>query len=311
MKSNGLCIYIESLRIARHISQELFVMNVISLRQYRRYLKGESDIPYTVVNQLSSKVGMKTDAILREFEIAKVEETNKMNKLYNFAVNYDHVNFTEFSKSISIEHIIEPVNILLFKHSSMLDEYYKRKLTTEEMRDMSINLVNYPGVLDQGVINTIELLILTFLMDVMPLIEQNRIIDKISQYLNDSKIIVSGGNEKVLTLILARLAKHSGIIESYQQVIRFCNIAINRNKTLLSYYLMDYLYYYKSLAYYKLEDQKQFEISLNKCFNILEFDGNALKTQKFINLINEDYQIDFKNYILDLYQKNKEIKPIK
>jgi transcriptional regulator with XRE-family HTH domain len=305
MKSNTLCIYIESLRIARHISQEAFLHEIVSIRQYRRYLRGESDIPFSVISQLTARLGLKTDTILREFEVAKIEETEKINSLYNLAVNYDHKKFAELAKTISIEHIIEQSNVLLYKHSIMLNKYYSNKITADQVKKMSMDLINYPTVLQQGVLNTIELLILTFLIDVLPIEEQSKIIDTITLYLNDSKVIVSGGNERVLTLILARLAKHSGILESYDQVIKFCNLAIKRNKTLHSFYIMDYLYYYKSLAYYSLNDQENFEIAITKCFNILEFEGNEIKTKKFINLINEDYNIDFKNYVLDLYVKKR------
>lgn len=305
MKSNTLSIYIERLRIARHIPQETFVHDIVSIRQYRRYLKGESDVPFTVISQLTTKLGMKTDTILREFEVAKVEETNKMNKLYNLAVNYDHKKFEELEKTISIDHIIESSNILLYKHSIMLNKFYSKKITAVQIKDMSKELINYPSVLEQGVLNTIELLVLTFLIDVLPLKDRTKIIEKITEYLNDSKIIVSGGNEKVLTLILARLAKHSGILESFDQVIKFCDLAISRNISLLSFYIMDYLYYYKSLAYYKLGDQENFEISLTKCFNVLEFENNDSKTKKFIALINDDYDIDFKNFVLDLYNKKR------
>jgi transcriptional regulator with XRE-family HTH domain len=305
MISSTLIIYIERLRIARHISQETFVDGVVSIRQYRRYLKGESEVPFSVIHQLTSKLGLKTDTILREFEVAKVEETIKLNKLYNLCINYDHVKFAELAKTISADQIIESANILLYEHSMLLNKFYTKKISLEEIGRMSKELIDYPLVLEKGAINTIELLILTFLIDVLPEEDQIKIISKITEYLYNSAIVVSGGNEKVLTLILARLAKHSGIKESYEEVIKFANLAIKRNKTLLSYYLMDYLYYYKSLAYHKLGDQKNFEISLTKCFNILYFEGIDRKIAKFKSLINEDYDIDFESFVLDLYSKKK------
>jgi transcriptional regulator with XRE-family HTH domain len=305
MKSNTLIIYIEQLRVARHISQESFLYGVVSVRQYRRYLRGESDVPFSIISQLAAKLGLKTDTILREFEVAKVEETTKMTSLYNFAVNYDHENFAKLVKTISIEHIIEPSNVLLYKHSIMLNDYNSRKISAEQIRRMSIDLINYPSVLEQGVLNTMELIVLIFLIDVLPREDQNKIIENITLYLNDSRVIVAGGNERVLTLILAKLAQHAGILESYEQVIKFCNLAINRNRKLHSFYNMEYLYYYKSLAYYKLGNQEKFENALTKCFNILEFEGNENKTKKFINLINEDYDIDFQSYVLDLYTKRR------
>jgi len=303
MKNNGLCIYLEQLRSARHISQFSFVDEVISLRQYRRYLKGESDIPFSVVAQLAAKLGIKTDTILREFEIARLEETKTMNNLYNLAVNYAHKEFFNLVKSINPENIIEASNLLLYKHSVALNDYYRKAITTTQVREINKELVNYPSVLDQGILSTIEMLILTFLIDVIPVEEQNKIIEKLSYYLNDQSLILSGGNYKVYTLILARLAKHSGILESYDQVIEFCDLGIKRNLKLYSFYLMEFFYYYKSLAYHALGDEENFRVSLKKCFNILEFEGNDNKIKKFVNLINDDYHIEFKNYILELYQK--------
>lgn len=306
MKNNGLCIYLEQLRSARHISQFSFVDDIISLRQYRRYLKGESDIPFSVVAQLAGKLGIKTDTILREFEVARLEETQTMNNLYNLAVNYAHKEFFNLANSINPDNIIEGSNLLLYKHSITLNDYYRKAITVTQVREINKELINYPSVLDQGILSTSEMLILTFLIDVMQNEDQNRIIDKLSIYLNDKSLILSGGNERVYTLILARLAKHSGILESYEQVIKFCDLGIKRNLKLFSYYLMEFFYYYKSLAYHALGDDENFKVSLKKCFNILEFEGNENKVKKFANLINSDYHIEFKNYVLDLYQKEQE-----
>jgi len=306
IKNNGLCIYLEQLRSARHISQLSFVEDIISLRQYRRYLKGESDIPFSVVAQLASKLGIKTDTILREFETVRLEETKTMNSLYNLAVNYAHKEFSSLFKTINPDSIIEFSNLLLYKHSITINDYYRKAISVPQVREMNKDLVNYPTVLDQGILSTSEMLILTFLIDVMPVEDQNKIIEKLSYYLDDQKLIISGANDKVYTLILARLAKYSGILESYHQVIEFCDIGIKRNLTLFSFYLMEFFYYYKSLAYYHLGDDENFKLSLKRCFNVLEFEGNENKIKKFVNLINDDYDIEFKTYVLDMYQKEQE-----
>ncbi|AUD63166.1 hypothetical protein BK010_06030 [Tenericutes bacterium MO-XQ] len=306
IKNNGLCIYLEQLRSARHISQLSFVEDIISLRQYRRYLKGESDIPFSVVAQLASKLGLKTDTILREFEALRLEETKTMNDLYNLAVNYAHKEFNNLLKTINPENIIEASNLLLYKHSITVNDYYRKAITHPQVRQMNIDLVNYPAVLEQGILSTYEMLILTFLIDVMPVDDSNKIIDKLSSYLNDQRLIISGGNDKVYTLILAKLAKRSGILESYHQVIKFCEIGITRNRSLYSYYLMEFFYYYQSLAYHRLGDDENFKLSLKRCFNVLEFEGNENKIKKFVNLINDDYDIEFKTYVLDMYQKEQE-----
>jgi len=305
MKSNTLCILIEQMRSARNISQTEFVGDVISMRQYRRYLKGESDLPFTVLDQLAAKLGLTTDTILREFETARIKETKKINRLYNLVVNYAFDQFLEEKNHISKNNIIERSNLLLYEHSLTLYDFYKKNISQFQVRDVNELLVNYPDVLSQGMINTIEMLILTFLIDVVNQNEQNQIIERLSIYISDPKTIITGGNDKAFILILAKLAKHSGILENYPRVIELCNVGIKHNKDRYSYYLMDYFYYYQSLAYYRLNQMEQFKDALKKCFHVLEFEDNKRKINKFNDLISEDYDIDFKQYVLNLYHHNK------
>ena len=129
MKSKELCIFLEHLRSSRNLSQEQFTDQVVSLRQYRRYLSGESEIPFQVIQQLAEKISVKTDSLLREFENAKIAETEMVLKLFNFASNYAHDEFTKLSKENPLKHVIDKTNQLMYQHSIILDEYYSKKLT--------------------------------------------------------------------------------------------------------------------------------------------------------------------------------------
>ena len=50
--------YLEKLRISRNISRNDFVSGILSERQYRRYLKGESTMPNDKVHLLVTKLGL-------------------------------------------------------------------------------------------------------------------------------------------------------------------------------------------------------------------------------------------------------------
>ncbi len=297
MKSRELCTYLERLRSARGISQDKFTFDIVSLRQYRRYLNGESDIPFQIIHQLSERIGIKTNNLLREFEIAKVEETNTINDLYNLAVNMAHREFRAKLKEIPLEHIIDQTNKLLYQHSVIIHEYLTSTISKEYAALQNIKLIDYPKILDQLIITSVEMLILSSLLDLLDDNDRIRIADKLKSYLIDSSVVISGGNDRIYPLILFRLAKYSGMMSDDRSVIQYCDLAIKRSRVTKSYFLTDYFYYYSALANRNLGHQAKSDDMLFHCYNILQFESNQNKIRKFTELIEKDFSIDFSSFI--------------
>jgi transcriptional regulator with XRE-family HTH domain len=300
MDSKELSIYIERIRSARKVSQEQLTSDIVSLRQYRRYLNGTSDMPFDIFIKMIDKLGLKLSTVLPEIQNVKSEEYDFSNRLYNYAVNYNYDAFDKLLKQKKFDQFVDYNNKLLFDFSIIIKKYYQKILTREKTRELISNLINYPRILKNEILTDIELLLLSFMIDVSNKPVQNKVVDRVF-YIFKTKGIISGGNSRVIIMIAAKLAKYFGIREEYQRVLDFCDIAINRNKLYKSYYLSEYFYYYKSLAYYRLEDFPSYEYSLKKCFNVLELDENEMKMKKFEELINDDYNIDFKNYVINRY----------
>ncbi len=305
MKSKELCIFLERLRSARNLSQESFTDEIVSLRQYRRYLSGESVVPFQVIDQLSEKIGIKTDTLLREFEIANVEETKTVTKLFNLAVNYDHDGFLELSKELPVDQVIDKNNLLMYQHSIILDKLYSQQITLLQSGEMNARLINYPEILESQILTPTEMLILTSLIDSIDQSEHLQIIRKIEAFLDDRSTVFSGGNEKIYIFMLAKISKFFGIHEDYDNVLKFCKIGVELNISIKQFYLMEYLYYYQSLVYFKLENYADYEDTLVKCFSVLQFEGNQKKIEKFTNLIEEDFNIDFIEFAAKHFSKKE------
>lgn len=305
MKSKEICIFLERLRSARNLSQESFTDEIVSLRQYRRYLSGESEVPFQVIDQLSEKIGIKTDNLLREFEIANVEETKLVTKLFNLAVNYDHASFLELSKELPVEQVIDKNNQLMYQHSIILDKLYSQQITLRQSGEMNAMLINYPEILESQILTATEMLILTSLIDSLDQSEHYQIIKKIEAFLDDRTTVFSGGSEKIYIFMLAKISKFFGIHEDFDNVLKFCKIGIELNLSVKLYYLMEYFYYYQALVYYRLENFELYEDMLIRCFSVLQFEGNQKKIEKFTNLIEEDFNIDFIEFAANHFSKKQ------
>lgn len=303
MKSKELCIFLERLRSARNLSQESFTDGVVSLRQYRRYLSGESEVPFQVIDLLTEKIGVKTDNLLREFEVAQIQEGIIVTKLFNLAVNYAHDEFSKLSKELPFHEVIDKTNQLIYQHSIILDKLYTKQITVLEAAKSNADLINYPEILDSQIITTVEMLILSSLLDFFGEEHHLAIVEKAQKFINDPSLVITGGSEKMFIFILAKVAKFYGIHEDYENVISLCEIGVNQNLSIRSYYLMEYFYYYQALAYHKLEKFDFYEQMVVSCFNVLHFEGNTKKIEKFTKLIEEDFNIDFVEFVTNFYAK--------
>ena len=303
MKSKELCVFLERLRSARNLSQESFTDGIVSLRQYRRYLSGESDVPFQVILLLTEKIGVKTDNLLREFEIASFEETEIINNLFSLAVNYDHVGFLKLSKEIPLNRIIDKNNQLMYQHSVILDQLYSKNISVADAALSNAKLLNYPLILESQIITSVEMLVLSSLLDFLDESHHKAIVEKIQEFIADTSVVLSGRNEKTYIFILAKISKFFGIHEDYDKVIKFCEMGVEKNLSLRSYYLLDYFYYYQALAFYKLDRIEKYEQMIVNCFNVLHLEGNIKKIEKFTALIEEDFNINFIEFVTNFYAK--------
>ncbi len=100
-----------------------------------------------------------------------------------------------------------------------------------------------------------------------------------------------------------RLSKMHGMYKDFNQVIKLCDIAVERGKENKQYYLWEYFYYYKALAYFRLEDFRNFELNLFRCYNVLHMEGNNKKIEKFTSWIEKDFDIVFHTFIMKYMKK--------
>ena len=151
MNSKILSNFLEKLRYGRNLTQEEFVSNIVSIRQYKRYRSGECDIPYQILNRFSEKLQISIINLLTEFENEKLIETKLMNELYNAVVNEDNEKVDDYFKKINIELIIDPENKLYFHHSLQLNHFYRNRSSKNDMRLKTQILISYPEILNKGI----------------------------------------------------------------------------------------------------------------------------------------------------------------
>ncbi|MDD3126866.1 MAG: hypothetical protein WC479_04655 [Candidatus Izemoplasmatales bacterium] len=303
MNSMEISVFLENIRYGRKISQEDFCAGVVSLRQYQRYRSGECEITYEKLNQFASKLGIPTKKLMYEFEKNKSIQYKLIDLFYNAVVNRDVSLSRELKFKIEKNNIFDEDRLMYYKHALTLDEYFSGVNSKADTIDFTSKLINYPNVLKQKYLTDIEILILSFLLTIFESEEQSKVLKKIIELLDNEEWIMNGENNYAFSLILMRISKICGIQRDFNRVIQYCDMGIKRGIANKQYYLLEYFYYYESLAYFKLESFDMFEERLFKCYNVLHLEENKKKIEKFTNLIEKDFHINFDAFIINYLKK--------
>ncbi|MDY0294307.1 MAG: helix-turn-helix transcriptional regulator [Acholeplasmataceae bacterium] len=303
MKSKELTNYLERLRAARNISQESFTLGITSLRQYRRYLSGESDIPFQIIDKLCERLGVQTINLIRELETARTDESKEVDTFYNAVVYNNHLEVERLRKVLDHRAFIDNENRLVYQHSVTLYDFMNQRMTVEVAADLTKKLIGFNKISKQSIFTLTEMFILTSLLDLDPVAADKEMISsRLKEILNDSSIVLGSSVNYAYQIIIFRLAKYSGSNKSYSDVINYCKLGIKHGMSLMNFYLLEYFYYYAALAYYRIGDIANYESMLMKCFVALHLDDNEKKIEKFTQMINRDFNINFPEFVIEHYR---------
>jgi transcriptional regulator with XRE-family HTH domain len=301
--SKDLSLYFDKLRYERNMTQETFVTGIVSIRQFRRYLKGECDIPQDIINQLSRRLGFKPEYVIFDFESERVNETTLITNFYNAVANKDYIAAEDYNKQIRSKYIIDDVNRLYYTHTVNLLEMNRNIISEELFLEKTIKLIDFPNILKNRMLSNSEIMILSTLMSLRSFNEKEKIAERLKLYISQPNLIVSGHSEQIVLLCLQRLSQYEGINENYTEVIRLCNQGVEISKNHKVYYLLEYFYYFLSLAYHKLGNIKKYEESVFRCYATLYAENNEKKIDKFTYLIEDDYKISLHKFVQEYIKK--------
>ncbi len=307
--SKDLALYFDTLRFERGISQEDFVFDIVSIRQYRRYLKGDCKIPQTAINQFSKKLGFKPEHVILDFESARIEETKKITAYYNAVINNDAQKIVELEQSLHLNTIFDRNNRMLYQFALYIKQFRAKRMHEADLVARVKEMIGYPEILHMNRLSSAEVILMSNLLSYKSFSDQNLVAQKLKSFIQDTSHIISGYNERIKFLCLQRLSDYHGMKKEYSEVIKLCNYALEGLVQLKSYYLMDFFYYHQALAYYFLDDMSTHKDRLYRCYCILQAENIKPKIDKFIKRIESDFKVYFHQFIIqytpEFIEKNR------
>lgn len=296
-QSREFAFFIDKLRAFRNISQEDFLFDIVSMRQYRRYMNGDSTLSYHILDQLANRLGFNAEFIIMELETEKLKQTRLINELYNAVAGKNIDRAKELLMHIDERHLIDDNNRLLFNHSKNLFDFVSGINSEYVTINRTKKLVELDKLLKKKALSTSELLILVSFFYFKDFKEIHMIAEKLASYMDNNITIVSGQNIRVLALVLKELSRYFSITENYERMLYYAKEGIRYSKYMRSYYLLDTLFYFAGAACHELNLLTNRNDYLFQCISLLHMEANTEKISKYKELFKTNFGIDVEIFI--------------
>lgn len=297
-RSQDLALFLEKMRTFRNISQEEFTESIISNRQYQRYIRGDSPMPFHLLDAFAERLNIKKDLLLLEFDSHTLKETNIITDYFNAVNNNELTRAKEIKKNINSQFIIDHTNRIYFEYTDLLEKQLDQKIDKNTFVSKLKSLANYPKVLSQSGMSIIEVLISSTLLDYLTSNEQAVVINKFNSFFRNPNLVWSGNEIITYNVVLFRLSKYFGILSDYDNVIYYSNLGVKLNKESKYYINLEFYYYFLALSYFKKNHKEKFEYALFQCKSTLILLNNDSKNKMFDDWIKQDFDLDFNEFYM-------------
>jgi len=305
MKTFELMNYFENLRRKRNITQETFLHEIVSIRQYQRYRNATSIVPLEVISKMADRLGIDNRKILKDFEEKKVIEKESADHLYNLIVQGNLEEASTLILESEDKIFLQAENKKLFDISKALFEFEMKRISKYHFIDRLFTIIDYTNVLRVNVVTEVELLALG-LIYLKSEEHRKQVVSKFIEIYSNNGTSILGNSLYTDIQVLFWIAKYLGSNNEFKLVKSYCHKAIDLLHANHSNYHLDYFYYYLAMAHYYLEEKTEYNYNLQKCILVVSLKESEEYKSKMISKLERNFNIEVNNDMV--YYKNVEVK---
>jgi len=284
----------ENLRYDRKMSQEVYLDNVISQRQYYRYRNGESEVPFEVIIKFANKLQIPFLKLISSYQIYSEKEKEIVQEYFNLVLSRRLIEAKQFISKQKSLMLLDDQTKLFYQVSRILFDFYSKKITNLQLIDKLKRLINFNDIMKKEMLHDIEIYLIGLIMEHSD-DDRELIFAKIDSLRLNDKLLI-GGNSLLDLQVYFLVIKNLGRMNRYSEVIEMADLALDYTKKNYTYYLKEYFLYYKALAYFRLDQKNRFEETIfSTILSLYQLDD--FKRKYFIEMIKKDTKIDCKEFL--------------
>lgn len=302
-KSNDFARFIDQLRDSRNLSREAFVKNILSLRQYYRYIKGENSLKDETVNLLLERLEISPIHAYETFRKKQDKDYHDLTKVYEFIHLGKFKLAQEIFSSLELSPLLSTNNIKLLEYIEIRLDLHFERITQQQAHLEIIELLDYPDVLSKESLSYIEISCILFISDEMIKEDDYRLADYgYDLLIKDNQNQFSEFKDQLLPLQLT-VVKGLGRIGKFEESIELSQKAICEFEVHHPLNMLLSINYIKALSERELYKDDRYVETLLQIFSICRIMRNSSLVKQTKKLISNVF--DIKESDLIIYRKIK------
>lgn len=293
MISREMCVLLDDFRQKKKLSMIKFTDEIVSLRQYKRYLYGTSEMPFKMFVDLCSRIQTDPMYLIFELERKRIEQLTTLDDLNQAIITNDYKKADEIIEQFKAETLLDQANETYFQVQLLLMGFYKKEMPDVFYANQCAKLINYPAILTHDILSSIEMSGLALMLNFLPQPERQPVLDKLDRIVTEKAFEFINKDFYMLNSIRLKLAREYGMLRDFDKVIPLCEQVVRACENYQSYFNLDLAYYYLALSYMHLKDMEKAHHYLEKMYFALKVKPNVSAYEKYNKLIQKDFGFDF------------------
>ncbi len=263
-------LFIDGLRIERQLSRESLCEGIMSLSQYKRYLRGDTSIPNNKLLLLADRLKFSISDLHIMYRSRQDTQFKKIGKINKLIRERQYRNALDSINKMKSEVFISDYNKLYFDYCYITVQYNLKLVSDVHVLGMLSNLIDYPDCMKNESFTWLELSILFYIVIISSQMENYEPSERMYEILTSSFFQQTVLEESsLIPLFYSTLSQIMGAQKRYKEVIELTSKGIDYCLRLDIFTGLPRLFLFNSFANYDLDNCDLAIKNAKKAFMIL------------------------------------------
>lgn len=297
-KAREFGLFIDGLRIERNISRDDLCDEIMSLSQYKRYLRGDTSIPNAKLVQLADKLKFRITDIYSLFEKKHNENSKKIWEVYNLIKTNQLNKAFELSNNLKQDILVSQYNKLFYDYCMIKIQHGLGMVSDVHVLNLYSSLIDYPACTKNDSYNLAEISTLIAIVNISANIGNYSPMNHMYNILTSRTFNYSvSGDSSFLPSVYSSIARSLGTQDEHEKVLEITQMGIDYCLKYETSNALSHLMIYKSLALLNLGRQEEGKEEARKCFMHLYIENKTQKFGIFKKIFEDNYHITLDDLI--------------
>ncbi|AIO19546.1 hypothetical protein KQ51_01670 [Candidatus Izimaplasma bacterium HR1] len=279
-------LFIDGLRLDRNISREDLIDGIISLSQYKRYLRGATSIPNSVLLLLADRLKLSISSLHHVFETKQNKQLQKLTNIYTLIRQLRYQDAYNKAVILRDDVFISTYNKSFFDFCFVCIQHNLQMVSDIHALELYSIMVDYPNCVKNETYNWIEINILMEIVKVSSIMDNYEPSIHMYQIITSSQFkYISSGDSLFIPTVLSTLAPILGRQQKFEEVVNIAKEGIEYCKKYQTSGALATLYLTKSFALKDLSRLDEAKESGKKALMQVYIEDNPAKFSQFKDLL--------------------------